>query len=150
MGAPGRAGDMSGSTSNHSHGFSLYSFMYHCIYIATHLHTLYLVWLQAVILRGRDRILPVTLSTSDTPVSPYNRRRSLKRYSTEPVWDALRDVDRVNSEMHLEAVIERVWRCTWRPCLCKLGGRNWASSEIHLEAVNERVWSDATWRPWSC
>jgi len=23
--------------------------------------------------------------------------------------------DRVNSEMHSEAVIERVWRCTWRP-----------------------------------
>jgi len=59
--------------------------MYLCIYIATHLHTLYLDWLQAVILRGHDRILPVTLSTSVTPVSPYNRRRSWKIYLIKPV-----------------------------------------------------------------
>jgi len=59
--------------------------MYLCIYIATHLHTVYLDWLHAVILRGRDGILPVTLSTSVTTVSPYNRRRSLKMYLIEPV-----------------------------------------------------------------
>ena len=40
--------------------------------------------------------------------------------------------------MHLEAVIEGVWRCTWRP-------RSW-NSEIHLEAVIERVWR-CSWRP---
>jgi len=45
--------------------------------------------------------------------------------------------DRVNLEMHSEAVIERVWRCTWRPWSCELGGRNRASLEIHLEAVIE-------------
>jgi len=46
----------------------------------------------------------------------------------------------VNSEMHLEAeiklhleaVIERVWRCIWRP--------RSSNSEMHLEAVIERVW----------
>jgi len=59
--------------------------MYLCIYIATHLHTLYLDWLKAVILRGRDRILRVTVSTSVTPVSPYNRHRSLKMYLIERV-----------------------------------------------------------------
>jgi len=51
----------------------VFSSMYLCIYIATLLHTLYLDWL-----RSAEYILPVTLSTSITPVSPYNRRRSLK------------------------------------------------------------------------
>ena len=77
--------------------------------------------------------------------------------------------DRASLEMHLEAVIKRVCRCTWRPWSCELGGCNRASLEIHLEAVIERVWryvlgghdranSEAviergwrsTWRPWSC
>jgi len=47
--------------------------------------------------------------------------------------------------MHLEAGIERVWRCTWTPWLCELGGRNRASLDIHLEAVIERDWT-STWR----
>jgi hypothetical protein len=34
--------------------------------------------------------------------------------------------------MNLEAVIERGWRCIWRP-----GSRH---SEIHVEAMIERVW----------
>jgi len=38
-----------------------FSSMYLCIYIATHLHTLYLDWL-----RSAEYILPVTLSTSVT------------------------------------------------------------------------------------
>jgi len=38
----------------------------------------------------------------------------------------------VNSEMRLEAVIERIWRCSWRPRSC--------NSEMHLEAVMEGVW----------
>jgi len=45
----------------------------------------------------------------------------------------------VNSEMHLEAVIERVWRCTWTLRSSELrdalGGRHRASLEMHLEAV---------------
>jgi len=56
----------------------------------------------------------------------------------------------VNSEMHLEAVIERVWRCNWRPRLSELRdalrGRERVNSEMHLEAVIERVWR-CTWRP---
>jgi len=47
----------------------------------------------------------------------------------------------VNSEMHFEAVIERVWRCNWRPRLSELrdtlGGRDRASLEMHLEAEIE-------------
>jgi len=33
---------------------------------------------------------------------------------------------KLDSEMHLEAVIERVWRFIWRPRSC--------NSEMHLEA----------------
>ena len=36
---------------------------------------------------------------------------------------------KLKSEMHLEAVIERVWRYIWRPRLC--------NSEMNLEAVIE-------------
>jgi len=47
----------------------------------------------------------------------------------------------VNSEMHWEAKIERVWRCTLRPCLSELSdalrGRDRASLEMHLEAEIE-------------
>jgi len=47
----------------------------------------------------------------------------------------------VNSEMHFEAMIERVWRCNWRPRLSglrdALGGRDQASLETHWEAVIE-------------
>jgi hypothetical protein len=28
---------------------------------------------------------------------------------------AFRECDGVNSEMHFKAVIEHIWRCTWRP-----------------------------------
>jgi len=42
--------------------------------------------------------------------------------------------------MYVEAEIERVWRCTWRP-------KSW-NSEMHLEAVIEWVLR-CTWWPWS-
>ena len=47
----------------------------------------------------------------------------------------------MNSEIHFEAVIERVWRCNWRPRLSELtdtlGGRDRASLEMHLESEIE-------------
>jgi len=50
----------------------------------------------------------------------------------------------VNSEMHLEAVIERVSICTWRLRSSELrdalGDVDRVNSEMHLEAVIERVW----------
>jgi len=166
-----------------------------------------------------EYILPVTLSTSITTVSPYTHPRSLKMYleaaiervcrytwrlrsselcCDEPVetidrlslslrWhvafivaaipnpshvmtystkarsnklrEALGGRDRASLEMHLEARIEQVWRCTWRPWSCWLAARNHASLEIHLEAVIERVWRCSwrtrsrelrrcSWRPW--
>jgi len=56
-----------------------------------------------------EYVLPVAQSTSITPVSPYTRRRSLT--------------------MYLEAVIERVKRCTWRPWSWtqRCTGRPWLS-----------------------
>jgi len=67
-------------------------------------------------------------------------------------------------QMDLEAVIERVCRCTWRLLLTEFGddfeGRNLASLEMHLEAeikLNSEMHLDAvfkrlrrrTGRPWS-
>ena len=47
----------------------------------------------------------------------------------------------MNSEMHFEAVIERVWRCYWRPKSSELraarGGQDRASLQMHLEAEIE-------------
>jgi len=58
-----------------------------------------------------------------------------------------RPTDRVNSVMHLEAVIERVWRCTWRlrPSELRdaLGGRDRASLEMHLETERSSELRDA-------
>jgi hypothetical protein len=43
--------------------------------------------------------------------------------------------------MHLEAVIDRVWRCAGRPRSSELGhtlgGRDGVNSEMHLEAKME-------------
>jgi hypothetical protein len=53
--------------------------------------------------------------------------------------DALGGRDHSNSEMHLEAVIEEVWRCTWRRWSCEFGGRGRVSLELHFEAQIERL-----------
>jgi len=105
----------------------VFSSMYLCIYIATHLHTLYLDWLQAVL---------------------ESNSRCAWKWRASELRDILRGRDRASLEMHLEAVIERDWRCTWRPCSCELASHNRASLKTHLEAVIERVWR-CTWRPWS-
>jgi len=78
-----------------------------------------------------EYVLPVAQSTSVTPVSPYTSRHA--------------------SRMYLEAVMEWVERCTWRPRLSELrdalGVQDRVNSEIHSGAVIERVWR-CTWRPW--
>jgi len=49
----------------------------------------------------------------------------------------------VNSGIHAGAVIERVWRCTWRRRSSEfgdaIGGRDRATLEMDLEAVVGRV-----------
>jgi hypothetical protein len=56
----------------------------------------------------------------------------------------------VNSEMHFEAVIERVWRFNWRPRSSELRAalrrHDRSSLEMHLEAVIDQVWR-CTGRP---
>ena len=75
---------------------------------------------------------------------------------TVPPLSLLEDVlggrDWASLEMHLEAVIESIWRYTWRLRSSELRdgleGRDWASIEIHLEAEIE--WTQrCTWRPGS-
>ena len=56
----------------------------------------------------------------------------------ERVWGCTWTPRLCNSGMHLEAVIERVWRCIWRP--------RSSNSEMHLEAMIERVWR-CIWTP---
>jgi hypothetical protein len=50
--------------------------------------------------------------------------------------DALGGQGQLNLEMDFEAVIERVWKCNWRPRLSGLGdrlrGHDRASLEMHL------------------
>jgi len=68
------------------------------------------------------------------------------------IGGAPEDDDRLSSEIHTDAVMERVWRCNWRPSLSEprdgLKGRERVNSEMHLEAVIEGVWR-CTLRPWS-
>jgi len=73
--------------------------MYLCIYIATHLHTAFLDWLQAV--------------------RESNSRCAWKWRSGE-FRDILRGFDGARLEMHLEVEIERIWRYTRRPWLSEL------------------------------
>ena len=76
-------------------------------------------------------ILCIAHSTSVTPVSAYTYRHSLTIY--------------------LQAVIELVWRYTWRSRSSELrdalAGHDRSSLGMHWEAVIERVWK-CTWRPW--
>jgi len=77
-----------------------------------------------------EYVCPVAQSPSVTPESPYIRC---------PSW-----------RLYLEAVIERVERCTWRPWSSELrdslGGQDHGHPEIHSEAVKQRVWR-CTWTP---
>jgi hypothetical protein len=57
------------------------------------------------------------------------------------IGDACGGRDGAILEMQLEAVIERLWRCAWRPSWSEfedgLGGRDGASLEMQLEAMIE-------------
>ena len=132
--------------------------MYLCIYIVTHLHTVYLNWLQAVFesnsrgdwtwwlsehrdtLRGIDPArlevhLAATIARTWGPWSSESR-------------DTLGGRNRVSLGMHLVTMIEWVWRYTPGPWWSDLGGRNWVCLELNMEAVFERVWR-ITWRRWT-
>jgi len=81
-----------------------------------------------------------------------DRIKQVRRWTWRPrvseLRDALRGWDSVNLQMNLEAVIRRVWRCTWMPGSCTPGCWDWASLEMHWEAGPERVYT-CTEGPWS-
>jgi len=58
------------------------------------------------------------------------------------------DDNRVNLQIHSEAVIKQDWRSSWSPWLWEPEGLNRGSLEINLEAVVEPV-SRCTCMPWS-
>jgi len=87
----------------------------------------YLDWLQAVL--------------------ESNSRCAWKWISTE-LRDTLQGCDRASLEMHFEALIERVWRCTLRPWSGEWGDAIGGRDHANLEAINEQAWR-CTLRPWS-
>jgi len=85
---------------------------------------------------------------------------SFHRIASEWVWsctstqwsrelrDALGGHYLVNLEMHLEAMIKQVGRCTLGPWSCRLAGHARAGSQIHLESVTQWDWSTWRWSIW--
>ena len=147
-------GNAAGAPGNHTYYLSfndfqnlciqfVFSSMYLWIYIATYLHTEYLDWQHAVIesdwkcaWRWPSSELRDTLWRCDraslgrqlgTEIE-WTQRCTGRRWSIE-FGDALRDRDRVNSEMHWEAVIHWVWTFTWRPRSSELWDVFWAVIE---------------------
>jgi len=106
-----------------------------------------LLELEPLFLMNSLRIPCKVRGSVDDELSAYNLQCFTTSWSSE-FRDALQGRNPARVEIHMEAVIEWVWRCTWRPWSCELGGRDRASVEIHLQAVIERVWR-CTWRPWS-
>jgi len=82
--------------------------------------------------------------------SVYLRYPCICVHPPSPLNDVHGGRDRVGLEMHLEAEIEWIERCTWRPWSSKLGdalgGQDQVNSETHTEVVIERVWR-CNWRP---
>jgi len=70
-------------------------------------------------------------------------------------WDSIHrlvNLDRVNSEMHLEGRIEWTQRCTGRPWSSEFGDALWGSDRARLEMQleTEIEWTErCTGRPWS-
>jgi len=99
--------------------------MYICIYIATHLHTIYLDLLQVVL---------------------ESNSRCAWRWVSSELRDVLRGLDGASLDIHLDAIMVRTWRPWSSELRDALLGHDWVSLEMHLEAVIEWVWR-CTWRP---
>jgi len=134
----------------------VFSSMYLCIYVSMYLYSYPSTHgISGLAAGGAWEQFEVRLKMT----IEWTQRYTPRPWSSE-FGDALGGRGRVNLEINSETMIERVWRCTWRPCSCELAGRNRESLEIHLEAVIERVWRctwatvidrvwRCTWRPWS-
>jgi len=101
----------------------IYPSMYLCIYIATHLNKIYMDWLQAGL--------------------KSNSSCAWKWQSSEP-RDTLWGRDRASLEIHLDAVVEHIWRYTLRPGSSEhrdaLRDHDRMSLEMHMEAMIVRTW----------
>jgi len=86
--------------------------MYLCICIATHLHTVYLDWLQAVLEKQFEVRLKMMMG--------WTQGCTPRLWSSE-LRDALRGCDWASSMVHLEGEIEWTQRCTWRLRLSEIG-----------------------------
>jgi len=76
-------------------------------------------WGDVYLLRGLPDIYIRSLCPHLLPLYLCATAVAAWRWTSRP-WssvfgDTLGDWNHVNSEMHFEAGIERVWRCTWRP-----------------------------------
>jgi len=122
-------GNTVGAPGNHSYYLSFNDFWNSCIlfvlssvylfiYVATHLRTVYLDWLKAVL---------------------ESNSRCAWRWQLSELRDTLGGGYCVNLERHLQGMIERVSRCTRGPWSSELrdaiGGHNQASLEIYMEAA---------------
>jgi len=147
---------MSGSTSNHSHVFSLYSHL--CIYVSMYQYSYpstHAISGLAAVCRIYTPHHPVHLCYPCISVQPppllgdvldwMCLRCTWRRRSSE-LRDALGGPDWVSSEMHLETEIGWTQRCTWRPGSSKFGDELGGHDRANLQAVIEWVWR-STWRP---
>jgi len=137
----------------------IYVWMYLCIYIATHLDTVYLDWLQAVLesswrcaWQWRLGELRVTLWGRDRASLEIHLQALIEWISRcSPTWWScvIGDLLGSNACANLEAVIDRIWRYTRRPWSSEFGDALGEHDHANLKAVTERVWI-WTCRPWLC
>jgi len=87
-------------------------------------------------LRGLPNIYSLSLCPPPLPLYLRTPTGAQSRCTSRPhlsvFGDALGDCDQVNPEMQLEAVIERVWRCTWRPRWSELRRCTWRMWSIEF------------------
>jgi len=68
-----------------------------------------------------------------------------RQWSTE-FGDTLGGRNCASLEIHMEAVIEHVWRCCWRPCLREFGDALAGHDRVRLEEYIEAVpWEAVVW-----
>jgi len=140
----------------------IYESLHLCIHIATHLHTVYLDWLQAVpesssrctwkwwLREFRDSLWGCdrgSLKMDLEAVIPTIWRYTWKHWSTD-LRDSMRDCDRASLEMHLEVMLFQTSNLYSSKFADTLAGRNRARLDMHLEAMIERVWWCTQWQ-WS-
>ena len=129
------------STDFKTYACSLYSHLC-CIYTASDLHTEYLDW-QHVVIVSNSRCAWRWRLLCTPSRSVHLRYPCISVHQPSLINELLGGHDRASLKTHFEAVIERVWKCIWRPRLSKLrdtpGGRDRASLEMQFQSRMERT-----------